>query len=308
MAEFTHRSVLLNDAVEYLINDKNGIYIDGTFGRGGHSSLILSQLAENASLFAFDKDPVAIKHAHEHLSADARFEIFHQSFAQMKEVVISKGLLGKVDGVLLDLGVSSPQLDDAERGFSFMKPGPLDMRMDPTRGQSAADWLATASDEEIADVLYQYGDERMSRKIAKAIVMDRQTEPYTRTDKLAGMIERVIGNKEKKHPATRTFQAIRIHVNNELGDLHAVLADSLEILKPGGQLVVISFHSLEDRIVKQFIRKQVKGEELPYGLPIQESEVVRSMKSQNKALKPNAEEITANPRARSAVMRIAQKL
>ncbi len=307
---FSHITVLLHEAVNGLAIKPDGIYIDGTFGRGGHSRLILEQLGENGRLYAIDRDPTAIEAAKQ-FADDPRFEIIHGPFSGLAEYMEERDLLGKVDGVLLDLGVSSPQLDDADRGFSFLRDGPLDMRMDPTTGISAAEWLATADKDDIAWVLKTFGEERHARKIASAIVLDRQTEPYTRTKPLAEMIARVNPSKEKnKHAATRSFQAIRIYVNSELEEIETALRGSLKVLAPAGRLSVISFHSLEDRLVKRFIRKQEKGDEPPPGLPITEQELnkSRTMRSVGKAMKPGAREISENPRARSSVLRIAERL
>lgn len=306
---FKHKTVLLDEAVDLLIQRPEGVYVDGTFGRGGHSRLILSQLPEAGKLIGFDKDPEAIKVANELAQEDKRFEIEHNSFASLLEVMKRRGLVGMVSGVLVDLGVSSPQLDDAERGFSFLKSGPLDMRMNPSAGQSAADWVNTAEESEIARVLWEYGEERFSRRIARAIVARRQEMPIEDTLELANLISQAVPKKDKfKHPATRSFQAIRIHINNELGDLEALLDQSLEVLEPGGSLVVISFHSLEDRIVKRFMKTQVKGKQLPKGLPVTDDQIARTMKLACKASKPGNEEVKENPRARSAVLRAAIKL
>ena len=240
---------------------------------------------------------------------DARFDIEHNSFASLLEVMKRRDVVGKVSGILVDLGVSSPQLDDASRGFSFLKSGPLDMRMNPSAGQSAADWVNTAEESEIARILWEYGDERFSRRIARAIVARRAETAITDTLDLANLISKSVPKKDKfKHPATRSFQAIRIHVNNELGDLKALMEQSLEVLEPGGSLVVISFHSLEDRIVKRFMKEQAKGKALPKGLPITDDQILRTMKLTCKASKPGDEEVKQNPRARSAVLRAAIKL
>ncbi len=306
---FKHKTVLLDEAVDLLIQRPDGVYVDGTYGRGGHSRLILSDLAETGRLIGFDKDPEAIKSADALATEDDRFEIEHASFASLSEVIKRRGLVGKVSGVLVDLGVSSPQLDDAERGFSFLKSGPLDMRMNPSAGISAADWVNTAEETEIARVLWEYGEERFSRRIARAIVARRQDQKIEDTLDLANLISTSVPKKDKfKHPATRSFQAIRIHINNELGDLEALLEQSLEVLEPGGSLVVISFHSLEDRIVKRFMKEQAKGKPLPKGLPITDDQISRTMKLACKASKPGEEEVKENPRARSAVLRAAIKL
>ena len=283
--------------------------MDGTFGRGGHSRLILQHLGPNGRLIAIDRDPQAIAEAAK--IQDPRFEIVHGPFSGIVSYLDERGLLGKVDGFLLDLGVSSPQLDDAERGFSFMKDGPLDMRMDPTSGQSAAQWLARADVDDIAWVLKTFGEERFAKKIARAIVHDRVTEPYVRTRQLAEMIARVNPSKEKgKHAATRSFQAIRIYINSELDEIETALDGALQALAPEGRLSVISFHSLEDRLVKHFIRKHEKGPEVPRGIPLTEAQLAggRKLKSVGKALKPSEHEVTENSRSRSSVLRVAQRL
>jgi 16S rRNA (cytosine1402-N4)-methyltransferase len=289
-----HITVLLREAVEALVTDTSGFYVDGTFGRGGHSGLILQSLAEKGRLLGIDKDVAAIATANERFSGDKRFEIAHGSFAELAALVNARGMTGKVAGVLLDLGVSSPQLDESERGFSFMQDGPLDMRMDQTRGQSAADWVNTASEDDIVRVLKEYGEERFAKRMARAIVSERQKTPFTW--------------EKGKHPATRAFQAIRIMVNNELGDLDSVLDQALEVLVPGGRLVVISFHSLEDRVVKRFIRRQELGDPVPKGLPVREDQLNKRMRSLGKAIKASDDEVNANVRSRSAIMRVAEKL
>ncbi|WP_027856125.1 16S rRNA (cytosine(1402)-N(4))-methyltransferase RsmH [Marinobacterium jannaschii] len=308
--EFSHTTVLLDEAVNLLVTDEAGFYVDGTFGRGGHSGLILKHLGEHGQLMAIDKDPEAITYSQTLFADDNRFSICHGSFAELESFVTARDMNGKVDGILLDLGVSSPQLDDASRGFSFMNDGPLDMRMNPTVGESAADWINRVDEKEMADVFYIYGEERFSRRMAKAVVAERQLEPITTTARLAKIITEANPAWEKgKHPATRVFQAIRIYVNRELEDLENCLQQSLEMLKEGGRMVVISFHSLEDRIVKRFIRKYVKGDEhIPRGIPVTEEMLDQRLKAVGKALKPGKQEVDDNPRARSAVMRVASKL
>ena len=307
---FKHITVLLDEAVSALVQDSSGFYVDGTFGRGGHSALVLEQLGDQGRLLAIDKDPQAIEHAHERFADEARFAIAHGSFAQMQAFVEERDLLGQVDGVLLDLGVSSPQLDDASRGFSFMQDGPLDMRMDISSGESAADWIARAEESEIADVIYTYGEERFSRRMARAIVAERALEPITTTARLAKIISEANPAWEKgKHPATRAFQGIRIHINRELEDLENCLQQALDVLKVGGRLVVISFHSLEDRIVKRFMRKHVKGDEhIPRGVPVTNDMLQIRLKNVGKAVKASKNETEYNVRARSAVMRVAEKV
>ncbi len=304
-----HETVLLNQAVDALNIRADGIYVDCTFGRGGHSALILSRLNEHGRLLAFDKDQQAIAVAQEKWADDKRFAIVHASFAALEKEITARGWLGRVNGVLMDLGVSSPQLDEAERGFSFMRDGMLDMRMDTTRGSSAAEFIATASEATIADVLYRLGEERFSRRIARFIVEARANEPITRTLQLADIITRGNPKWEKhKHPATRSFLALRLHVNNELGDLESVLPQAVDVLAPMGRLSVISFHSLEDRIVKLFMRREAKGEALPSDLPIRHSDIHTRLKLIGKAIMPGESEVAENARARSAVLRVAEKV
>jgi 16S rRNA (cytosine1402-N4)-methyltransferase len=301
--------VLLNEAVAALVTDTSGFYVDGTFGRGGHSALVMQQLSADGRLLGIDKDLAAIATANARFADDARFSIAHGSFAELAQLVAACGMTGKVAGVLLDLGVSSPQLDEAERGFSFMQDGPLDMRMDQTRGQSAADWVNTASEDDIIWVFREYGEERFAKRMARAIIAERQKTPFTRTKHLAEVIKEANPAWEKgKHPATRAFQAIRIQVNSELTDLDSVLEQALAVLAPGGRLVVISFHSLEDRAVKRFIRRQELGDPVPKGLPIRDDQLNKRMRSLGKAIKASDEEVNANVRSRSAVMRVAEKL
>ena len=306
---FSHVTVMLQEAVDALAIKPDGIYVDGTFGRGGHSRLILSRLGPKGRLLAIDRDPLAIAEAQ--TIDDPRFEMIPGAFSGLADYLRERDLAGQVDGLLLDLGVSSPQLDDAERGFSFQKDGPLDMRMDPTSGISAAEWLAKAEADDIAWVLKEFGEERFAKKIGRAIVHDRVEKPFTRTRQLAELIARLIPTKEKnKHPATRSFQAIRIYINSELEEVERAMEGALTVLAPAGRLAIISFHSLEDRLVKQFIRKQEKGPEVPRGLPLTEAQLAvgRTMKSIGKAMKPSDAEIDANPRSRSAVLRVAERL
>ncbi len=310
-SSFRHITVLLDEAVESLAVRADGCYLDGTFGRGGHSRLILQHLGEEGRLLGFDKDPQAIATGQALAAEDGRFVIVQRSFAEMAGELVERSLSGKVDGVLLDLGVSSPQLDDAERGFSFLNDGPLDMRMDPTRGVSAAQWIATAPEDEIARVLKEYGEERFAKRMARAVVQRRVEKPFERTSDLAAVLTAANPAWEKgKNPATRAFQGIRIHVNNELGDLERGLDAALENLAIGGRLVVISFHSLEDRIVKLFMRKHAKGEadKLPRNLPIRPPAFDPRLKLLGKPQFASDEELKANPRSRSAVMRVAEKL
>jgi 16S rRNA (cytosine1402-N4)-methyltransferase len=309
MSTFTHQTVLLDEAVVSVLGAPDGIYVDATFGRGGHSRHLLARLGSSAQLFGFDKDPQAMAAARQLMAEDARFVAVHSSFADILSVLAARQLDGRVDGVLADLGVSSPQLDDAARGFSFQNDGPLDMRMDTTRGESAAQWLAAVDEAELAGVLFEYGEERHSRRIARAIVRARAEKPITRTRELAEIVAAAHPAWEKhKHPATRTFQAIRIAVNNELGDIEKFLRDALAVLKPGGRLAVISFHSLEDRLVKQFFQKEAKGDDFPPGLPVTVDMLTPRLRICGKAIEPSAAEVAANPRARSARLRVAEKL
>ncbi|MES2625578.1 MAG: 16S rRNA (cytosine(1402)-N(4))-methyltransferase RsmH [Pseudomonadota bacterium] len=304
-----HQSVLLEEAVDALITNPDGFYVDGTFGRGGHSRLILERLTEKGRLLVIDKDPQAILAAEELAANDGRVSIGRGSFADLQKFVTEMQLEGQVQGVLLDLGVSSPQLDDPQRGFSFMQDGPLDMRMNPLVGQSAAEWLRDAAEEEIARVMYEFGEERFSRRMARAIVAARQEQALTSTLQLAEIIKQANPAWEKhKHPATRAFQGIRIFINNELGDLEKALVVILEMLAVGGRMVVISFHSLEDRIAKQFIQKQVRGDDYPAGVPVRHDQLKPRLKSLGKPVKSGDSERDDNVRARSAIMRIAEKI
>ncbi len=308
---YTHVTVLLNEAVAALAVRPSGRYLDGTFGRGGHSRLLLRQLGPDGCLLGFDKDPLAIATGQALAAEDGRFVVVQRSFAELGIEVAQRGWDGTLSGVLLDLGVSSPQLDDPGRGFSFLHDGPLDMRMDPGRGQSAADWIATAAEDEIARVFKEYGEERFARRMARAVVQRRAEQPFERTADLAQVLTVANPAWEKgKNPATRAFQGLRIFINNELGDLETGLEAALEALEVGGRLVVISFHSLEDRIVKQFMRRHAKGEadSLPRDLPIIPEKFVPRLKVLGKPQYASAEEVKHNPRSRSAVMRVAEKL
>lgn len=309
MSEFAHTTVLLHEAVESLVTDINGTYIDGTYGRGGHSHLLLSHLSTQGHLLALDRDSLAVTYARKKHADDARFTIVQSNFGDMRRVVAERNLLGKVSGILLDIGVSSPQLDDADRGFSFMNDGPLDMRMNPQAGISAADWINSASVEEMTKVFREYGEERYAKRIAGAIEKSRIEIPFTRTLQLAEVVTAANPAWEKhKHPATRVFQAIRIFINDELGELKQALQDSLDVLEAGGRIAVIAFHSLEDRIVKQFFREQSRGIEVPRHIPVTGDREGRTLKLIGKAIKPSDVEIGRNPRSRSAVLRIAEKL
>ena len=307
MDSFQHHPVLLEEAVSSLAVRGDGIYLDGTFGRGGHSRAIMAGLTEQGRLFTLDKDPQAIAAGMEEWSEDPRFSIVQGSFAEMDRMVQEWGIERNLDGILLDLGVSSPQLDDPERGFSFRKGGPLDMRMDPTKGVSAAEWLRDAPEREMSRVFWEFGEERHARRIARRIVKVRQQQCLETTTQLAELIENTIGKREKKHPATRCFQAIRIFVNNELGDLVAGLDAAIRQLRPGGRLVVISFHSLEDRLVKRRFREAVRPGKVRRNIP-EHPDWIPSLKLIGKAIRPSEHEISANPRARSAIMRVAEKL
>jgi len=305
-----HRTVLLDEAIDALDLDEGkrseGIYIDGTFGRGGHSRLLLSRLGANGRLIAFDKDPMAIATAEQ--ITDPRFSIVHDSFATMGEALRARGI-SKVDGILLDLGISSPQVDDAGRGFSFRNDGPLDMRMDTTRGISAAEWIASATEQHLEKVIRDYGEERFAFQIAKAIVARRAVEPISSTRQLAAIVADAVKTREKgKDPATRSFQAIRIFINQELEDLEAGLSAAYDLLAPGARMSVISFHSLEDRIVKQFLASKAKVAQPDRRLPIRAVDLPQPLMKLIAKTKPSDAEVDANPRARSAVLRVAERL
>jgi 16S rRNA (cytosine1402-N4)-methyltransferase len=303
-----HDTVLLQEAVLALDVLAEGIYVDGTYGRGGHSALILEHLGANGRLIVIDKDPIAIEHARQRYADDPRVFVWHGSFRDFPEALCAAGVTDKIQGILLDLGVSSPQLDDAERGFSFMREGQLDMRMDTSRGESAAQWLNRVDEAEIIDVLWRYGEERFSRQIAKEIVRTRTQSPLQTTTQLAELIASVIRKREPgKNPATRSFQAIRIKVNQELDDVEACLQQTVESLAPGGRLVVISFHSLEDRIVKHFLRDVSSPPRLPKGLPVMPTFAQPPMQLIGKALRASDVEVQGNVRARSAIMRVGER-
>ncbi len=309
-----HTPVLLREAVDALAVGPCGIYVDGTFGRGGHSRLILECLGESGRLIAFDRDPTAFSVGQALEAEDPRFRIVHSSFSRIQEVLRQLDV-DRVDGILLDLGVSSPQLEEADRGFSFRMDGPLDMRMDTSQGQTAADWLASASQAHLEEVIKNYGEERFAKQVARAIVAARSQQPVTTTHQLAAIVGTAVRSRkreDKQNPATRTFQAIRIYINQELEKLSLVLPQCVEVLKPGGRLVAISFHSLEDRIVKRFMRESANADRLPKEVPLRAMEVQRLSRNKlrvvGKAVRPIAEELAANPRARSAVMRVAERL
>lgn len=308
-SENAHKTVLLDEAVTELLSDLDGIYIDGTYGRGGHSAAILAGLSAAGRLLAFDRDSEAVACALTRHAGDLRFEIVKGEFSGMRECINARGYEGKVSGVLLDLGVSSPQLDESGRGFSFMHDGPLDMRMNTGQSLSAESWVNHASVEEMTRAFREYGEERYAKRIASAIERERMICPITRTLQLANIVTEANPAWEKhKHPATRVFQAIRIVVNDELGELERVLADIVDVLAPGGRLVVIAFHSLEDRMVKQFLRSQSRGIELPRSVPVRGELPGKTMRLVGRAYKPSEAEINDNPRARSAVMRVGEKL
>lgn len=308
-AEYIHEPVLLAEVLAGLSIQPDGVYVDGTFGRGGHAGAILAELGPRGRLVAMDRDPEAVQSARQQFGADPRFEIEQGAFTMLSEVVARRELQGRVNGLLLDLGVSSPQLDDATRGFSFSADGPLDMRMDPSAGSSAAEWLETASESDISRVLKTYGEERFSRRIARAIVELRHTDPLRTTRQLAELIAAAVPVRERnKHPATRSFQAIRIYINNELDEITAVLEQVPEVLAPQGRLAVISFHSLEDRIVKRFIRDEYRGEQPPPEFPLAGMDYVPRMRPVGRAIRAGDSEVNGNPRARSAVLRVAERL
>lgn len=302
-----HESVLQEEAVDALVTTPAGQYVDATFGRGGHSRAILRRLGESGRLLVVDRDPEAIRVAHELAEQDSRVSVQRGAFQDLAMLLGDAGW-PRVDGVLLDLGVSSPQLDDPERGFSFRNDGPLDMRMDPDSGQSAADWLAQEDEKEIARVLREYGEERFAKRIARRIVEARQEEPVTRTAQLSELIREAVPFEDRyKHPATRSFQAIRIRVNEELPQLDAVLQQAADHLGPGGRLVVISFHSLEDRRVKRFMRDRSRGPQLPRGVPVTAEKEESAFRTVGRAVQASEDERSVNVRARSAVMRILER-
>ena len=303
-----HESVLQQEAVEALVTRSSGHYVDATFGRGGHSRALLSALDSDARLLVIDRDPEAIRVANALAEEDARVSVVRAPFSHLREALTSVGW-DQVQGIFLDLGVSSPQLDEPERGFSFRNDGPLDMRMDPESGESAAEWLAHAEEDEIRRVLREYGEERFAKRIAHSIVTTRAETPLTRTVQLAELIDQAVPFRDKhKHPATRSFQAIRVHVNEELKELDSVLEQAVEALAPGGRLVVISFHSLEDRRVKRFMRKQSRGPAMPKGVPVTAEQEQSRFRIVGKAIQATARERDDNVRSRSAVMRVLECL
>lgn len=305
---YQHITVLLNEAVDGLNVRENGVYVDGTFGRGGHSRLILSKLGKDGRLVVFDKDPQAIAVAQELAAQDPRVSVVHDGFATFQTALDQLGI-DKIDGALFDLGISSPQIDEGERGFSFRFDAPLDMRMDPTRGMSAAEWIAVASEQELHEVIKNYGEERFSRQVARAIVAQREAQPIDTTRKLAQLVAQNVRTRERgQDPATRTFQAVRIFINRELEEVEAVLPQVVSRLNEGGRLAVIAFHSLEDRIVKQFMKKHSQHAPLPRWAAVKESDLPQPpLVLVGKAIKPGVAETAANPRARSAVLRVAER-
>ena len=307
-AEYQHITVLLNEAVDALAVREDGIYVDGTFGRGGHSRLILSRLGSQGRLIVFDKDPQAIGAAQKLAEKDGRVTVVHDGFSSFQTTLDKLGI-EEIDGALFDLGISSPQIDDGARGFSFRFDAPLDMRMDPTRGMSAAEWIATASEQDLHEVIKNYGEERFSRQIARAIVAQRTESPIDTTRKLAQLVAQNVRTRERgQDPATRTFQAVRIFINRELEEVGAVLPQVMSRLKQGGRLAVIAFHSLEDRIVKQFVKKYSQHPPLPRWAAVKEADLpLPPLKAVGKAIKPGVEETASNPRARSAVLRVAER-
>ena len=307
-AEYQHITVLLNEAVDALAVREDGIYVDGTFGRGGHSRLILSRLGSQGRLIVFDKDPQAIEAAQKLAGQDGRVTVVHDGFSSF-QTTLDKLDIEEIDGALFDLGISSTQIDDGARGFSFRFDAPLDMRMDPTRGMSAAEWIATASEQDLHEVIKNYGEERFSRQIARAIVAQRTESPIDTTRKLAQLVAQNVRTRERgQDPATRTFQAVRIFINRELEEVEAVLPQVMGRLKQGGRLAVIAFHSLEDRIVKQFVKKYSQHPPLPRWAAVKEADLpLPPLKAVGKAIKPGVEETASNPRARSAVLRVAER-
>jgi len=306
--EHHHVPVLLEEALQALQVKQDGVYVDATYGRGGHAQEILQRLGTHGQLLVFDRDPQACEDARRKFGADARMKITHGPFSLLERTIDNLGLAGKINGILFDLGVSSPQLDDARRGFSFRTDGSLDMRMNPQAGESAADWIRRAEENEIARVIREYGEERFAKRIARSIVIEREIEPITTTRRLAEIVTRAVPSREKnKDPATRTFQAIRIHINRELEELQEVLPQTIRLLATGGRLVAISFHSLEDRIVKHFLRAEMKADDLPPDFPVRHDQFHPRLKTVGKVIRAGDAEARRNPRARSAVLRVAER-
>lgn len=304
-----HQPVLLEEVLEALNLHPAGIYMDCTFGRGGHSRAILARIGAEGHVLALDRDPQAVAEGRRLEALEPRFRIRRAAFSALREEAEQLGVIGRVNGLLFDLGASSPQFDTPERGFSFRQDGPLDMRMDPDQGESAAQWLNRAREEDIVRVLKEYGEERFAGRIARAIVRARKENPLTTTTELADLVASVVPGREPgKHPATRTFQAIRIRTNREQEELDTVLSQVLDVLAVGGRLAVISFHSLEDRRVKRFIRDQSRGDPYPRGLPVPDSARYPRLRTVGRAVRPGVREVSENPRSRSAVLRVAEKL
>lgn len=305
----SHQTVLLAEAVDALVQDSAGTYVDGTFGRGGHSAAILERLGAKGSLVAIDRDPDAISYGLERFGKEPRIEFVHAEFSNLKSVILERNLSGNLSGVLLDLGVSSPQLDEPQRGFSFMRNGPLDMRMNNASGMSAADWLNAAAEQDIAKVIKVYGEERFAKRIARGIVEARAEKPLDTTKELADIIKASAPVFDQgKHPATRSFQAIRMYINSELAELETTLSDVVDLLAPNGRLVVISFHSLEDRIVKRFMRDASNPPQLPKEIPVAAEETKAPLRVLGKPIRAGDAEVKVNPRARSAIMRVAERV
>ncbi len=306
---YGHIPVLLDEVVDGLDIKPDGIYVDCTYGRGGHSSMIMHMLGEKGRLLAIDQDEEAILSGQQRFANDDRIQFEHGSYIQLENLAEEHGIMGRVNGLLFDLGVSSPQLDNSERGFSFQKDGPLDMRMNQSTGVTAEKWLSLAPEREIAKVIKSYGEERYANRIARAIVSARQQIDLNSTGLLAAIIKKVVPTTEKdKHPATRTFQAIRIYINRELDELREALDQIVDVLVPGGRLAVISFHSLEDRLVKRYIRNEVKGDPFPSELPVMQGQLQPRLKMISKKIQASEEEVELNPRSRSAILRVAEKL
>ncbi|OGI52711.1 MAG: 16S rRNA (cytosine(1402)-N(4))-methyltransferase [Candidatus Muproteobacteria bacterium RIFCSPHIGHO2_12_FULL_60_33] len=308
MNGYHHVPVLLEEALQALQVKEDGVYVDATYGRGGHAQEILKKIGERGRLLAFDRDPHACEDARRRFGNDARVQIHQGPYSMLGQAIESQGLAGGINGILFDLGVSSPQIEDTLRGFSFRAEGPLDMRMDPRAGESAAEWINRAEENEIVRVLRDYGEERFAKRIARAILRERSIEPIATTRRLAEIVARAVPAREKsKDPATRTFQAIRIHINRELEELTEALPQAVKALTAGGRLAVISFHSLEDRVVKHFLRVEAKGRELPPELPVRHDQFRARLKIVGKATRASEAEISRNPRARSAVLRVAER-
>ncbi len=324
MSATLHQPVLLQDAVQALVTNPRGHYVDCTYGRGGHSRALVAELEAEGRLMVIDRDPLAIAHARNVFAKNPRVTVVHDAFSTLRQHVCAQGL-SPLDGVLLDLGVSSPQFDEPERGFSFSRPGPLDMRMNPQEGETAAQWLSRAAEEEIIEVLKNYGEEKYARRIARKIIETRQLKPIQTTSHLADIVKTAVPsraqygraqyNREhgkapqaRTHPATKTFQAIRIHINQELQELEACLADIIGLLNSGGRIVIISFHSLEDRLVKRFFRNQARGGSFPSRLPLRENQLNKTLRLVGKPIRASALETHRNRRARSSIMRVAEKL